>query len=73
MEHVDTLLHARWIIPVEPDNTVYEHHSLAIKDGRIIERIDGAGGRPHLITQDESGALYLADAQSVEFERIKKR
>jgi len=35
MEHVDTLLHARWLIPVEPDNAVYEHHSLAIKDGRI--------------------------------------
>ena len=35
MEHVDTLIHARWIIPVEPDNTVHEHHSLAIKDGRI--------------------------------------
>ena len=35
MEHVDTLLHARWIIPVEPDHAVLEHHSLAIKDGRI--------------------------------------
>ncbi len=36
MEHVDTLIHARWIIPVEPDNTVLEHHSLAIRDGRIV-------------------------------------
>jgi 5-methylthioadenosine/S-adenosylhomocysteine deaminase len=35
MEHVDTLIHARWIIPVEPYNTVIENHSLAIKDGRI--------------------------------------
>jgi len=35
MEHVDTLIHARWIIPVEPHNTVLDHHSLAIKDGRI--------------------------------------
>ncbi len=35
MESVDILLHARWIIPVEPDNLVHEHHSLAIKDGRI--------------------------------------
>jgi 5-methylthioadenosine/S-adenosylhomocysteine deaminase len=35
MEHVDTLLHARWIIPVEPDNTVYEYHTLVIKDDRI--------------------------------------
>ncbi len=36
MEHVDTLIHARWIIPVEPDNTVLEHHSLAIRDSRIV-------------------------------------
>ena len=35
MEQVDTLLHARWIIPVEPDNAVHEYHSLAVKDGRI--------------------------------------
>ncbi len=35
MEQVDTLIHARWLIPVEPDNTVLEHHSLAIKNGRI--------------------------------------
>src|SRR3569833_2998236 len=39
MEHVDTLIHARRIIPVEPDNTVHEHHSLAIKDGRIHELV----------------------------------
>ena len=36
MEHVDTLIHARWIIPVEPDNTVLAHHSLAVRDGRIV-------------------------------------
>jgi 5-methylthioadenosine/S-adenosylhomocysteine deaminase len=35
MEVVDTLLHARWVIPVEPDATVYESYSVAIKDGRI--------------------------------------
>lgn len=32
----DTLIHARWIIPVEPA-VILEHHSLAIKDGRIID------------------------------------
>ena len=35
MENVDTLIHARWVIPVEPDNTVHDYHSLAIKNGRI--------------------------------------
>ena len=35
MKHVDSLLHARWVIPVEPDGAVLDHHSVAIKDGRI--------------------------------------
>lgn len=33
--NVDTLIHARWIIPVEPANTVYENYSIAIKDDKI--------------------------------------
>ena len=32
---VDLIIDARWIIPVEPDNTVLENHSLIVKDGRI--------------------------------------
>ena len=35
-EQVDLLLHARWVIPVVPENQVLEHHSLAVRDGRII-------------------------------------
>ena len=35
MEQVDTLLHARWVVPVEPD-VVLERHSVAIRDGRIL-------------------------------------
>ena len=34
---VDTLIHARWIIPVEPESVTYEHHSLAIHEGKIID------------------------------------
>ncbi len=34
---VDNLIHARWIIPVEPESVTYEHYSLAIEDGRIID------------------------------------
>jgi 5-methylthioadenosine/S-adenosylhomocysteine deaminase len=36
MQHVDILIYAGWIIPVEPENTVYEQHALAIQDGKII-------------------------------------
>ena len=34
---IDTLINARWIIPVEPESVTYEHYSLAIDDGRIID------------------------------------
>ena len=37
MPTVDTLIHCRWIAPVEPDTTIYEYHSLAIREGRILE------------------------------------
>jgi 5-methylthioadenosine/S-adenosylhomocysteine deaminase len=35
MNDVDTLIHARWVIPVEPAGEVLEHHCLAIAGGRI--------------------------------------
>lgn len=39
---VDTLIHARWIIPVEPENVVYENHSLVINHGLIIDLLPTA-------------------------------
>jgi len=35
MQSVDTLIDARWVIPVEPAGTVLEDHSVAIHDGLI--------------------------------------
>jgi 5-methylthioadenosine/S-adenosylhomocysteine deaminase len=37
MTFVDTLIHARWIIPVEPESVTYENHTLVIDKGRIID------------------------------------
>ena len=37
MQTIDSLIHARWIVPVEPEDTVYPHHSLAVHEGRILE------------------------------------
>ena len=34
---IDTLIHARWIIPVEPESVTLEHYTLVIDDGRIID------------------------------------
>lgn len=34
---VDTLIDARWIIPVIPAGTVFDHYSLVIQDGKILD------------------------------------
>mgnify|MGYP005814204869 CR=1 FL=1 len=36
MQHVDTLISARWVIPVEPRGHVLEDHAVAIRQGRIV-------------------------------------
>ena len=35
MPFVDTLVEARWVIPVEPEDTVLEHHTVVVDEGRI--------------------------------------
>ena len=45
--NIDALIHARWIIPVEPIGTVLEHHALAINEGRIIEILDSSKANEH--------------------------
>lgn len=37
MTQIDTLISARWVIPIEPENTVLENHTVAIHEGRIVE------------------------------------
>lgn len=37
MEPVDTLVCARWVLPVEPDGTVLADHAVAIRAGRIVD------------------------------------
>lgn len=50
------LLSARWIIPVEPNSVVLEHHALVIRDGRILE----------ILPSDEARRRY-PDAHSEDF------
>ena len=50
------LLSARWIIPVEPNCVVLEHHALVIRDGRILE----------ILPSDEARHRY-PDAHSEDF------
>lgn len=39
---IDTLISARWIIPVIPENTVLENHSVAIRGGKIVDLFPSA-------------------------------
>ncbi len=52
METVDTLLRARWIIPIEPHGVVLEHHSLAIRDGRILAILPTAAAQTLYTARD---------------------
>jgi 5-methylthioadenosine/S-adenosylhomocysteine deaminase len=53
MQTIDLVIHARWIIPVEPADTVHEHYAIAIHDGRIIE----------LLPSDSAKQKYQADSE----------
>ncbi len=37
MQQIDTLINARWIVPVEPEATVYRDYSLVLHEGRILD------------------------------------
>jgi 5-methylthioadenosine/S-adenosylhomocysteine deaminase len=42
---VDSLIFARWIIPVEPADRVYEYHALAVHQGRVLELLTAEAAR----------------------------
>jgi 5-methylthioadenosine/S-adenosylhomocysteine deaminase len=51
--NVDTLLHARWIIPVTAGDPVLEGHSLAISGGRILEILPATEARGKYTAEQE--------------------
>ncbi len=42
VETVDLLIHARWVLPIEPRGAVLERHALAVRDGRIVALLPSA-------------------------------
>ena len=42
MEPTDLLIDARWVIPVQPAGLVLEHHSVAVRDGRVLAVLPSA-------------------------------
>lgn len=49
MEHVDTLVFARWVLPVEPDARVLHDHAIAIRNGRIAAVLPAAAARARFL------------------------
>eukprot|EP01087_Luapelamoeba_hula_P005692 TRINITY_DN1574_c0_g1_i4.p1 TRINITY_DN1574_c0_g1~~TRINITY_DN1574_c0_g1_i4.p1 ORF type:complete len:467 (+),score=61.74 TRINITY_DN1574_c0_g1_i4:1479-2879(+) len=54
-QHVDEVLHARWIVPVVPSNTYLENHSLVIHQGKILDILPTA----------EAKGKYTSEVQHV--------
>ncbi len=50
MKNVDLIIHARWVVPVDAKQSVLEHHSIVINDGRIVA----------LLPQEKATRKYLA-------------
>ncbi len=42
MSHVELLIHASWVIPVEPADTVLEDHAIVVQDGVITDILPSA-------------------------------
>ena len=53
MQSADTLISARWIVPVAPRGAVLEDHALVVADGRIVD----------LLPRREAAARYRAAEQ----------
>ena len=53
MKSVDTILHARWILPVNESDTVLQDHSLIIDDGRIT----------HILPSEQARQDFTADIE----------
>lgn len=53
MDSIDSLICARWVIPIEPVGRVLEHHAVAVRAGRIV----AVGPREELATRFSVGAI----------------
>ena len=45
MQSVDTLVEGRWVIPVEPEGVVLDHHTVVVDGGRIVAILPHAEAR----------------------------
>jgi 5-methylthioadenosine/S-adenosylhomocysteine deaminase len=52
MEPVDSLIQARWVLPIEPGPAVLEDHAVAIRAGRIVDVLPIAQARARFDAQE---------------------
>lgn len=52
-KQVDTLIIARWVIPVVPANQLLENHAVAIRDGRIVAVLPTSEARQAFEAEEE--------------------
>ncbi|BBP04599.1 N-ethylammeline chlorohydrolase [Sulfuriferula plumbiphila] len=48
---IETLIEARWVIPVEPSGTLLTDHSVAVDGGRIVAILPTEEARRHFVAQ----------------------
>lgn len=53
MKAADSLLHCRWIAPVEPARVLLDHHSLVVHEGRILD----------ILPSEQARERYAADIE----------
>ncbi|MDQ2993950.1 MAG: TRZ/ATZ family hydrolase [Pseudomonadota bacterium] len=58
MQNVDTLLHARWVVPIVPREIVHEHYSVAINGGKIVAILPTSDAK---IRYDSPNIIELPD------------
>lgn len=63
---------------ITPDDTLYVSHVDAeavtiMKDGVVLDTVTGIGGRPHGVTLDRQGNLYVANPASRSVKKIVRR
>lgn len=63
---------------ITPDDTLYVSHVDAeavtiMKDGRVLQTVSGIGGRPHGVTLDRQGNLYVANPASRSVKKIVRQ
>ncbi|HEX2667290.1 MAG TPA: TRZ/ATZ family hydrolase [Gammaproteobacteria bacterium] len=53
MQTVETLVHARWVVPVEPAGRVLENHAVAVEHGRIVALLPSTEARARFQAPEE--------------------